>query len=247
MKTLKDLTAELIIWLDSECPAVAPPLEPYDNSDLSHNFCELLRIRLDEIFRVKQSELSRLKDEGEPESNELYPCPYSIAVRCTMVDPCLGCETWAKYKAGEEISRLKSEGEDKLTCTDKCRWFNIGYGHCNFCIRQVKEHDCRDNFEPAEQSDKLTAEEIFNKIFNIPTGELPIGDKFIKFKTQIIKAMEAYHSQFVGEKVTDETQYEKSLRLIDEYFAETPKEEIQKHIDKYDSRPKWRRILDKLI
>lgn len=53
METLKDLTAELIIWLDSECPAVAPPLEPYDNSDLSHNFCELLRIRLDEINRLR--------------------------------------------------------------------------------------------------------------------------------------------------------------------------------------------------
>ena len=63
MKTLKDLTAELIIWLDSECPAVAPPLEPYDNSDLSHNFCELLRIRLDEI--------NRLRSQVEQESGQI--------------------------------------------------------------------------------------------------------------------------------------------------------------------------------
>ena len=41
-----------------------------------------------------------------------------------------------------------------------------------------------------------TAEEVFNKIFDIPTGELPCGISFIKFKIKIINAMEEYASQF---------------------------------------------------
>lgn len=40
---------------------------------------------------------------------ELYPCPYSKAVTCTLEDPCKGCETWAKYMVGEEIPRHLSE------------------------------------------------------------------------------------------------------------------------------------------
>jgi len=40
-----------------------------------------------------------------------------------------------------------------------------------------------------------TAEEIFNEIFEIPTGNLPCGERFIKFKNEIISAMEAYASQ----------------------------------------------------
>lgn len=120
-----------------------------------------------------------------------------------------------------ELSRLKDEGED--------------------FTKPVLSVDKITDIKPAEQSDKLTAEEI---IKSYPELESFFNEP--EFNS-MVEAMEAYHSQFVGEKVTDETQYEKSLRLIDEYFAETPKEEIQKLIDKYDSRPKWRRILDKLI
>lgn len=105
-----------------------------------------------------------------------------------------------------ELSRLKDEGEDKLTCTDKCRWFNIGYGHCNFCIRQVKEHDCRDNFEPAERSDKLTAEDVLkdfiSKCRDYSCNSSDISKKRYSFTVvQLCELMEAYHSQFVGEKV----------------------------------------------
>ena len=37
---------------------------------------------------------------------------------------------------------------DEEVCHKNCRWFRIGYGHCTFCIRKYKEHDCKDNFEP---------------------------------------------------------------------------------------------------
>lgn len=86
METLKDLTAELIIWLDSECPAVAPPLEPYDNSDLSHNFCELLRIRLDEI--------NRLRSQVEPTKKRKY----------THTKICAGCGSFAHGNPGHDIT-----------------------------------------------------------------------------------------------------------------------------------------------
>jgi DNA-directed RNA polymerase subunit RPC12/RpoP len=166
METLKDLTSELISWLDSECPAVAPPLEPYDNSDLSHNFCELLRIRLDEIFRVKQSELSRLKDEGEDNDpiDLEHPDYHNLCRQC-------GNTFWTK------------EAMDVI---------------CESCKSSI-------NIKPAEQSsDKLTAEEILLKydIFReVPEG-LIFNSRMRSDK--LIQAMEAYHSQFVGEKVTDE-------------------------------------------
>ena len=40
---------ELIDWLDNECPAVCPPLEPYTTADLSHDFAEILRSKLDDL------------------------------------------------------------------------------------------------------------------------------------------------------------------------------------------------------
>jgi hypothetical protein len=145
-----------------------------------------------------ESELSRLKDEREPESNELYPCPYSIAVRCTMVDPCLGCETWAKYKAGEEISRLKSEGEDSNA-------LNPDVKGQNFPNDYVKT----DYTKPAEQSDKLTAEDVLkdfiSKCRDYSCYSSDINKKRYSFTVaQLCELMEAYHSQFVGEKVTNE-------------------------------------------
>ena len=51
---LFDRLLSLATWLDNECPAVMPPLEPYDNSDLSHNFTSQLRSRLDEIKKLKE-------------------------------------------------------------------------------------------------------------------------------------------------------------------------------------------------
>jgi hypothetical protein len=55
-QSLTELFNELVslaTWLDNECPSVAPPLEPYDNSDLSHNFCKRLRERIDRIKELK--------------------------------------------------------------------------------------------------------------------------------------------------------------------------------------------------
>ena len=56
-KTLTELfnqLLELTTWLDGECPSVAPPLDPYDNSDLSHNFTSQLRDRLNEIKKLRE-------------------------------------------------------------------------------------------------------------------------------------------------------------------------------------------------
>ena len=38
--------------------------------------------------------------------DRLFPCPYSIAVRCCLEDPCMGCETFGKYRVGEEVPRF---------------------------------------------------------------------------------------------------------------------------------------------
>lgn len=38
--------------------------------------------------------------------DKLFPCPYSIAVRCCLEDPCMGCETFGKYRVGEEVPRF---------------------------------------------------------------------------------------------------------------------------------------------
>jgi len=51
---LTKVQEELIEWLDQECPSVAPPLEPYTNYDLTHDFCDGLRIRLDKIEQLKK-------------------------------------------------------------------------------------------------------------------------------------------------------------------------------------------------
>lgn len=54
---------ELVEWLNQECPSVAPPLEPYTNYDLTHTFCDSLRLRLDKIASIK----FELAKEQEPE------------------------------------------------------------------------------------------------------------------------------------------------------------------------------------
>lgn len=59
-KSLTELFEQLTslaTWLDNECPAVVPPLEPYDNSDLSHDFTSQLRERLDEIKKLREKVL----------------------------------------------------------------------------------------------------------------------------------------------------------------------------------------------
>lgn len=29
--------------------------------------------------------------------NKLYQCPYELACKCDLLEPCLGCETWAEH------------------------------------------------------------------------------------------------------------------------------------------------------
>lgn len=94
---LKDQLFELINWLEKECPSVAPPLEPYDNSDLSHNFTELLRIRLDEIYILRERWIAQLKErEGKTVRHkiEVYSrpeCPFNYCdnpEECKKLNKC---------------------------------------------------------------------------------------------------------------------------------------------------------------
>jgi len=59
-KKLYEQMTELVNWLNDECPAVAPPIEPYTTTDLSHNFAEGLRIRLDEIDILRSALANKL-------------------------------------------------------------------------------------------------------------------------------------------------------------------------------------------
>lgn len=183
--------------------------------------------------------METLKDKIIAKQDELIKA-LDVQIKLVTGDVCiedmekfgyLACDISQKIcKIESELSRLKDEGED--------------------FTKPVLSVDKITDIKTSEQSDKLTAEDLIKTIvldkanleYIAKTGVIN-GTLYIEIK----RVIKEYASQFVGEKVTDETQYEKSLRLIDEYFAETPKEEIQKLIDKYDSRPKWRRILDKLI
>ena len=114
----------------------------------------------------------------------------------------------------EVLSVLESstDGREKdKICNDKCKWFKIGYGHCNFCIRQVKEHDCKDNFEssePEKPKDKVMAEEIYNDQAEFNKW---LRENTDYEKEHIISMMEEYAQQFKSNEVTDE-----GLRVTDE-------------------------------
>jgi DNA-binding TFAR19-related protein (PDSD5 family) len=67
MKTkLENAKNELIAWLNDECPACFPPLEPYITSDLSHDFAEKLRERLDNIV-ILRGKIAESLDKQEPD------------------------------------------------------------------------------------------------------------------------------------------------------------------------------------
>ena len=67
-KELENAKNELIAWLNDECPSCFPPLEPYTTADLSHDFADKLRERLDNIIilRGKMAESADIS-EGEKE------------------------------------------------------------------------------------------------------------------------------------------------------------------------------------
>jgi hypothetical protein len=60
-------------------------------------------IREAKEFAASLSESDKEKGESD---GKLFPCPYDISCRCVMTDGCYGCETFAKYQAGETISRM---------------------------------------------------------------------------------------------------------------------------------------------
>ena len=47
---------------------------------------------------------------------ELYQCPYDMATRCSMEDPCKGCETWAgNFHAPSELRNELNRYKQALT------------------------------------------------------------------------------------------------------------------------------------
>ena len=86
--------------------------------------------------------------------------------------------------------------------------------------------------EEKEIADKLLNECPF--IFNTNQDE-NCGDQYFGYPS-ILKAMELYHSKMTQLDASNSfskqrKQHKKSLELLDKYFKETPKEEIQKTMD----------------
>lgn len=75
-KEIRDAKIELIAWLNDECPPCFPPLESYTMADLSHDFAEKLRERLDNIIILKDQLSELVALESESEEKELYEKVY---------------------------------------------------------------------------------------------------------------------------------------------------------------------------
>lgn len=41
--------------------------------------------------------------EAETTKPELYQCPYEKACKCSLEDPCKGCETWAAHYVAQAL------------------------------------------------------------------------------------------------------------------------------------------------
>ena len=126
---LNEAKNELIAWLNDECPKCFPPLEPYTTFDLTHDFCNGLRNRLDNIIILKgelyeSSELkSRLKDESWDKCeycSESIPCN----LECEPKNDKERNEIMEKYGITEDMvddymKQFPKQGEPKEVRTAK--------------------------------------------------------------------------------------------------------------------------------
>ena len=83
-----------------------------------------------------------------------------------------GNSKWLRLES--ELAALESEQEKK--CDNSCKWFKIGYGHCEWCLRNSSLNRDKskhtsgygDNYEhkrQPKQGERLSAEEIWpNKV-----------------------------------------------------------------------------------
>ena len=93
-KKLYEQMTELVNWLNDECPAVAPPLEPYTTADLSHYFAEGLRIRLDEIDILRSAMANKpytAVSGSLPLASAECDHPYALVYRKGDYEVCLKC------------------------------------------------------------------------------------------------------------------------------------------------------------
>ena len=69
---------------------------------------------------------------------ELYQCPYEAACKCSMEDPCKGCETWAKAFTGKKDDKLSGrfvKAWECASCEKELTWHEKMYSHgtCQYC------------------------------------------------------------------------------------------------------------------
>jgi len=190
METLKDKIIESIN-AEPELPGQMPEeiFESVRND--KDAFIELLRITVRETKKgIKERILSRLKDEGED-----FP---DIDFRRDIAN---------ELSRDELIDRLCEMNESYRKMREE--WFNVIHlkGKKIQDVSTFTSTDYHSSVEPAEQSDKLTADSVIKKIttdffyywWNTPGKNTSEGfDEWWRLHKQ------DYHSQFVGEKVTDE-------------------------------------------
>ena len=210
---------ELRNWLDSECPAIAPPLELYDTSDLSHNFCELLRIRLDEIAKLESepseqdcinvtdalelaSQKSGKKSRSIPNESELTP---EIEQETSVFLIERDGNTSKLYKNGKRVSPEE---------------FTKAYG-CELTAEQKKlleliKKQYFDALEPKpqitaeldDQIDDIEREDYLNEVFRdlqLNAYDVDFHGYHFKQANQIIrKYFENFASQFQKPVMSDE-------------------------------------------
>lgn len=104
---MRDLTDEKWLQLPKE-----EILQLYKNCyQMLQNYIGLSGESIPDVKTVISTDY---KEQPMMTDGTLYPCPYSKAVRCTLEDPCNGCETWAKSLVGEEEPREPRLTDDQI-------------------------------------------------------------------------------------------------------------------------------------
>jgi hypothetical protein len=146
MKTeLENAKIELITWLNDECPKVFAPLESYTTDDLSHDFAEKLRERLDNIIILK----GRIAENQEIDTNT--PFFGNSGAKINIGEKGNGAEEILSRLTGIPIYRLKANDKGEYItklCTLKAMHENARSELIQFlseCIVELPEgKDCID-------------------------------------------------------------------------------------------------------
>lgn len=152
-----------------------------------------------------ESELSRLKDEGK-DSNVLNPDVKGQNLPNDYVKT-----DYTKTAEQSDKSIISATNDNPFGAVKELAEQTKNDVEVDSDVKIYNERqDLQAQFrKPAEQSDKLTAEDMLkdfiSKCRDYSCYSSDINKKRYSFTVaQLCELMEAYHSQFVGEKVTDE-------------------------------------------